>query len=198
MSLKVMVDVNEQKKSFSRWLVLELAPTINGNKPATILALKDTKYMALYSLWKRCGEKILARSILKHTVLKETPNSLIILFYHPESLEKCMVESTHRNFLEQRGYQVTKGLEHCLELLRTRFQHTCPHEIGLLLGIPLKDVLGFMGLNHLALTCRGLWCIYGEPSCSRALMECFKDDRKRILEMLRKGYTPLNLLSRPA
>lgn len=197
MSFKSVL-INEQKKSFSRWLVLELAPTIYGNKPATILCLKDTRHFPRYSLWKRCGENIMTKSVLKHLVLKETPASLIILFYHPASLHNCLTDSSHRRFLEQRGYRVKKGVAYCLALLRERFRCACPHEVGLLLGIPLKDVLGFMGLNCASITCRGLWCVYGEPTCSLALMERYTDDRKRVMEMLGQGHTPFNLLCKPA
>lgn len=194
MSLKLAYDADEQQRSFSEWIVMELAPTIYGHKPATILTLKDTKHMPSYSLWKKFGEYVLAGSVIRHKVLKETDHGMIMLFYHPHSLQKWIFARAHRDFLEQRGYQVERGLEDCLELLRERFQQTCPHEIGLLLGIPLKDVLGFMGLNKLSLTCRGLWCIYGEPACSIKLMKCFMEDRKRISELLKQGHPPQKLL----
>ena len=186
--------VDEPKKSFSRWLVLELAPTIYGHKPATILSFRDWEHMRLHSLWQRCGKNIIAKSRLKYMVLKESPASTVVLFYHPGILQKCITDNAHRDFLTRYGYQVDGGVDQCLIWLRERFQHTCPHEIGVLLGIPLKDVLGYMGLNQTKLTCRGLWCIYGEPSCSIALMERFMADRRRIIELLGEGHNPLRLL----
>ena len=181
-------------KSFARWLVLELAATIYGHKPATILSLQDRPQMPWYSLWEKCGDNIIARTRLKYKILRETPVSKVIFFYHPENLEKCIAQSGHRDFLAERGYPVGQGLERCLALLQQRFQQGCPHEVGLLLGIPLKDVLGFMGLNPSPLTCTGLWCVYGEPSCSLALMEGFVADRKRVIELLGRGHNPLKLL----
>lgn len=190
----IKIPITGYNKSFARWLVLELASTIYGHKPATILSVKDRPQMPWYSLWNRCGENIIARSRLKYKVLRETPASKVVLFYHPESLQACLMKSEHRDFLARHGYQAGQSVESCLEMLRERFQLGCPHEIGLFLGIPLKDVLGFMGENRASVTCQGLWCVYGEPSCSLALMERFVADRKRMIELLGGGQNPLKLL----
>lgn len=176
------------------WLVLELASTLCGNKPSTVLMLSDTKFMPLFSLWRKHGEDILKDSSLSYFILRETARSVTILFYRRACLQKCIQEKDHRTFLEQCGYPVEKGLEACLTVLRGRFRRTCPHEVGVLLGIPLKDVLGFMGLNQLPLTCRGMWKVYGDPACSLSTMRCFTEDRKRAEEHVRQGVTPYQLL----
>ena len=38
-----------------------------------------------------------------------------------------------------------------------------PHEIGIVLGYPLKDVAGFMGISRREFSCQGPWKIYGNP-----------------------------------
>lgn len=186
--------MSDTKDDFAKWLALELAPTIFGNKPATVLSLANTSSMPLFSMWQKYGQSVVEGSAVKKFTLRETAKSLTILFYHPESLTKCMEESSHKIFLHRCGYRPDAGLEQCLELLRKRYQHTCPHEIGLLLGIPLKDVLGFMGLSHLPLTCKGMWKIYGEPECSLSAMRCFLEDRRRVEEQLNLGKAPQQVL----
>ncbi|HBS57966.1 MAG TPA: DUF3793 domain-containing protein [Firmicutes bacterium] len=187
-------DWGEGADGLTEWLVLELAATLCGNKPSTVLSLTDTKFMPLFTLWRQYGEEILQDSNLSYFILRETQKSVTVLFYRRDRLEECIQENDHRTFLQQCGYPVRKGLDACLKVLRTRFQRTCPHEVGLLLGIPLKDVLGFMGLNQLSLTCRGMWHIYGDPECSLSAMRCFKNDRQRVEEHMRQGVAPARLL----
>jgi len=85
----IKLPITGYNKSFARWLVLELAPTIYGHKPATILSLKDRPRMPWHTLWEKCGENIITRSKLKYVVLRETPVSKVIFFYHPENLENA-------------------------------------------------------------------------------------------------------------
>ena len=55
-----------------------------------------------------------------------------------------------------------------LEEVGRRWRHKgqIPHEIGLALGYPIKDVLGYMGLVPLPCTGGCGWRIYGDPNPS--------------------------------
>lgn len=175
--------------SMAKWLAAELAPTIMGSKPSTVLSFRDHSYIPLLSLWRQYGQVILAGSPLQVWVLKETEQSMIILFYNPVFLNRWLRKRAHKAFLEKRGYCVEGGLERILETLHEKFQSGCPHEIGLILGIPLKDVIGFIELrcpNH----CKGQWKIYGCFEKSVRLMNRFQQDRVLIEEMLEKGFEP--------
>jgi hypothetical protein len=178
----------------AEWLALELAPTIRGNKPSTVLSFSNTKYMPLLNMWNKYGLRILQDSVIRFFHLRVTPTSVTVLFYRADMLKKCMEDMYHKEFLQRFGYPVDAGIDKCLALLRQRFQHSCPHEVGLLLGIPLKDVLGFMGLSHLPLTCRGLWQIYGDPESSLSTIQCFTEDRRCVAEQLERGLEPRQLL----
>lgn len=179
----------------SRWLVLELAATIIGSKPSTILSIVDTRNRPLLTLWRAFGPRILAGSPVCHLVLKETSDRLAILFYRRDMLERCINQPGHKEFLFRQGYPVECGLHACLRYLKRKFVGTCPHEIGILLGIPLKDVLGFMGLSDQPLCCRGCWHIYGNPECSLAVMKRFHDDRDIVAGWLESGWAPYMVLA---
>lgn len=94
-------------------------------------------------------------------------------------------DATFRNLRLQasshRGGYDTGSLAACIELLHKRICGTdlqstlsgsCafPHEIGLFLGYPFEDVMGFIenkGENYL---CSGCWKVY---SCEQDAKECF-------------------------
>ncbi len=179
---------------FYQWLTVELAPTIQGSKPSTILSLADSRYQAILTLWRRHGYGFIEQTMIQFRILRHSPASEIVLFYRSDVLEKCLQADLHQSFLADCGYPVAEGSEACLILLEHRFQSACPHEIGLLLGIPLKDVLGFMGLSDLPLTCRKEWCIYGDPADSMVRIQQFAADRSRIARCLLAGINAFDIL----
>lgn len=175
---------------FLEWLSLSLAPTLRGSKPSTILSLRDVRHLALLSIWRECGDAVMVNTPIRFRVLRRSPAVETVLFYRADLLEQCLADDSHRRFLSSQGYPVGDGVEPCLAVLEERFRHCCPHEIGLLLGIPLKDVLGFMEMSDLPLTCRGEWCVYGDPEVSLSAMRQFEDDRSCIACLLSSGINP--------
>lgn len=184
-----------ERNTFACWLAQQLAPTICGSKPATILTLADGKHLPLYGWWERFGEGILADTGIERRIFVRDAARLIVLFYRPEVLRRHLEHGETKRFLSRLGYPVGKGLEGCLEVLKERFRERCPHEIGVFLGIPLKDVMGFMGLSGEPLSCRGEWCVFGEAAQSLGAMRRFADDRDLVAERLRQGRCPLAVLA---
>ena len=180
---------------FMKWLTTELAPTLLGNKPATVLSLMNSTYQATLTMWRNHGRDALTHSRLRFLTLRTGPNLETVLFYRPDTLQRCITDKDHQDLLKELGYPVEAGLEHCLDLLRERFRYSCPHEVGILLGIPLKDVLGFMDKADLQLTCRKEWCVYGNPAASLAVMETFAADRSKVSWLIEQGADPYELMN---
>ncbi len=179
---------------FFKWLIVELAPTILGEKPATLLSFADSRRFPRLTFWRKFGAVFLRQSTIKWSVVRETNDNLTILFYHPDSLECCLKQADHCRFLEEFGYKADCPLCETMECLKQRYQNGCPHEIGVLLGIPLKDVLGFMGKGQECLSCRGMWCIYGDPRLSLEVMKKIDESKTYAAKLLNKGIIPRNIL----
>ncbi|EGO65706.1 DUF3793 family protein [Acetonema longum] len=176
------------------WLVSNIAPTLTGNKPATVLTFINTRQEPLLAAWRKTGKEVLAGSMVRHRVLSRSANRETVLFYRSAVLDQCIQHNLHRVFLAKLGYPVHSGLDACLDMMEERFQGCCPHEVGILLGIPLKDVLGFMGLTDEPLTCRREWCIYGCPKESLAVIERYEADRVRMCTLMAQGMAPAQIL----
>lgn len=192
-----VLDANSSERKidqFFEWLSLALAPTLCGSKPSTILSLRDVRHLALLSIWREGGSAVLQNTTLRFKVLRRASSVETVLFYRIDLLEQCLADEHHRWFLAGQGYPVNEGVEPCLAVLQERFRDCCPHEIGLLLGIPLKDVLGFMAMTNLPLTCRGEWCVYGDPEASLSAMRRFEDDRSSIACLLSSGMNPYEII----
>lgn len=189
-----MLEDSSEVSQFYQWLTVELAPTIQGSKPSIILSLADSHYKSTLTLWRHYGYAFIEQTMIRFRILRQCSSQEIVLFYRTDALEKCLQDELHQQFLVGCGYPVTEGIEACLVLLERRFQSACPHEIGLLLGIPLKDVLGFMGLSNLPLTCRKEWCIYGDPRDSMMRMQKFAEDRSFISRCVIAGMNVFDIL----
>lgn len=186
---------DREKALFAAWLAEELAPTLCGSKPATILTLSDTKKLKLFRWWGQYGEAVMAETPVRYIIMADQPGRNTILFYRRDLLEDCLTEPERRDFFRQLGYPVEQGLEDCLAVLKRKFADGCPHEIGLFLGIPLRDVLGFMGFSGEPLACRSHWCIFGDPAQSLTLIEQHNADKGIVQSLLSRGFCPLAMLA---
>jgi len=98
-------------------------------------------------------------------------------------------------FLRKAGYSDPTDLNRTLAELKSRFagKHF-PHEVGAILGYPLKDVAGFMGWAPLPVTGQGPWKICGPPERSLSLAEEFLNCRCRMAQRLACCSTPFDCL----
>jgi len=171
----------EEWKRFLAWFLVEIAPTLICKKPGTILNFIDTEQMKMYSLWQRYGEKAMRFLKLHWIVVHQCARGVRVLFYHPEGLRRQLAVREHREFLSRFGYTDEMTVEEKLQHFKERFKCCCPHEMGILLGIPLKDVLGFMGIGDACRSCSGMWQVYGDPTYSLQLM----DEWRAAMDMMR-------------
>lgn len=179
---------------FCKWLAVELAPTIYREKPATLLNLMDTSKSPMKTLWLSHGQDLLANSNVKWLLLKEEADSLKILFYHVELLNEFVTDDHNRRFLQTFGYDDGMNLEELLAYFKERFQSICPHEMGILLGIPLKDVRGFMGISGECHTCQGMWKVYGDPVSSLSMMQRMEDVKSKVADWMMEGQGVIGVL----
>jgi hypothetical protein len=87
------------------------------------------------------------------------------------------------------GCGETPSLTDDLNWLENRFHafsQSFPHEIGLFLGYPLKDVEGFIRNQQTSVAGRTLWRVFGEPTESLALMQRFRSARVRLARALQR------------
>jgi hypothetical protein len=99
-----------------------------------------------------------------------------------------------KRFLQGCGYE-SGSIEYALEVLEHRYAASgCPPEIGIFLGIPLKDVMGFMGLSSLENTKCGMWRVYGDPAASERKMDEYRNAKSAISGRLFAGEDPTSII----
>lgn len=200
MCWKKFLQIQDSKNDvdfFFKWLAVELAPTIYGEKPGTILNLMNSSKILMKTMWLQYGQEILANSNVEWLILKEDPISMKILFYRVDLLSSYVNDEHNRRFLEGFGYHASMNLQDLLLHFKGRFQYMCPHEMGILLGIPLKDVMGFMGMGEECHTCQGMWKVYGDPEDSLSIMQRMEEMKSQVADWMMQGYRVTDVLCGP-
>ena len=192
----------KDRDCLASFLVLELAEVLQGAKPANLVCLANKRRSCgrnLYLLWKEHGAALLEESGLKVKVLADRGDSLLLLLYRPEALGALLGQKSVRIILGKAGYPDPDDFEKVLSELETRVGgEGFPHEIGVFLGYPLKDVVGFMGWARLSFTCQGPWKIFGNPAQSLRLAEIHRECRCEMSLQLVSGSSPHDCLKRAA
>lgn len=187
-----------ERECLASYLALEAAEVIGGAKPANLLNLTDRERPCgrnLFRLWRRHGERLLAWSGLAARELVRRDDGVLLLIYRPEGLAGHLATPKVANFLRRAGYRQPAALDGLLTELAGRCTAAgFPHEIGAILGYPLKDVAGFMGWVRLPVTGQGPWRIYGDPRPSLDVVAACRGCRNRMAQRLLAGGSPFECL----
>ena len=135
------------------------------------------------------------------TLLRCKGGKALVYVYRPDDLACALEDADTRRFLSACGY-AGFGVEDAIRTLRKRLRDTdaFPHEIGVFLGYPLADVLGFIangGRNCLACGC---WKVYSDPCCALRAFARY-EKCKTVYQRLFASGCPLSKLTvarRPA
>lgn len=171
-------------------LMLECSEVLAGVKPANLVSrVNRTRSCGrnLYRIWQLHHEEIAIRLPGLHfMVLQTRERALLLLCFNRDHLERHLSHAGIRTILHKAGYLKHDSLDALLGELCRRIdaKGSFPHEIGLFIGYPAKDVAAFMGLVKLPFSCQGPWKIFGKPEQSLELAEQFRCCRRKMGDIL--------------
>ena len=188
-----------------KYLMVKLAPVLVKLKPSSLLVLCNCGKSGRenhYDLWKEQKAGIAGVLGISFKELKNTSRGKQVLFYNPQTLFDTITQPVNLAYLKRFGYLSCKTIEDYLEALKTRFcapdasasggnNSSFPHEIGLFLGYPLKDVKGFIEKGSLPLIKIGNWQVFGSPEESMQLMQIHKKAEDVFLKFIENQKNPL-------
>ena len=186
-------------RTFEAVLVRQCAPTLAGMKPGSIFCFNHSPLEV--SRQKVCQwNKQLEPFGLTVQILLERPGSgsVIVFVYRHVRLEQMLSDDAYQSFLAEAGYERT-NLDGLLEQLSYRLwtQPEFPHEIGVFLGYPLRDVIGFIENHGRNFTCCGFWKSYGDPAEMQVCFACYRRCIQTYVAMFEQGI-PIERLAVPA
>ncbi len=177
------------------YLARHCAPTLLGAKAASLVSLPYKDFPDLPQLAKEYTGQYAACG-LAFLPLCECKQRRLLLVYRPASLKNSLSAPQAAAILRGFGYDTGQGLDGMLAALRGRFAGACgfPHEIGLFLDYPPKDVQAFIETGGEGCKLCGYWKVYHDVEAARERFACFDACRACLGRMLAAGNTISQLL----
>lgn len=193
----------EPRHCLAAFLALGTAEVLAGVKPANLLRINNRHYPCgrnMYQLWQQYGHELLVNSPIVAATMRSSDSGVLLLLYSPTLLQRRLNSRSARTFLHSLSYRDPHNINKTLADLTSHFvDDEFPHEIGLFLGYPLKDVTAFMGRTKLTATAQRLWKIYGHPRRSIALADLYLQQHQKVAFALRNNqHCSFQLLQRGA
>ena len=168
------------------------APVITGLKPSAIITVTKAEKQILEELFS--GTEICVISL--HSGKKES-----ILLYQREKLEELLSRKTVQSFLQSLavGYE-SFSLEEVFRHFTVRFaqykekQADFPHEVGVFLGYPLRDVKIYMKNPLAKAKLTGYWKVFNEVESALSCFQAYDMCIQSFTLMLKSGLSCRDLV----
>ena len=138
-TLHLMLKLNTE--DLDTQVALQCAPLLTGMKISNLLTVGRSKRAAVLELFKETA--------VSCCILYESSEKPTFILYIRQALEMYLDRPEVRVLMDRFGYRGW-DLEEILSLVSIKYEEHMeeragfPHEIGLLLGYPAKDVTGFI------------------------------------------------------
>lgn len=183
-------------KTLEEMMVEQCAPTLAGVKPANLFRCAD--HVDLYRSVYEWNEKLREHGV-RIRVLKRCrkTNACLVYVFRQDQLIRALGQQDTVNFLEENGYDMSGNMESVLCQLSRRLclQKDFPHEIGIFLGYPLCDVVGFIENKGLNYSYSGHWKSYGDAEQARRTFAAYKKCTAIYKRMFRRGMPLIKMVA---
>ena len=187
-----------------RAIIDHASPTLARLKPGSLINLETGE--GFFEEFTGLSEELREKGV-RLTILRLCGGKALVYVYRPLDLEHILHDREVQGFLASCGY-IRFDADSAIQTLRQRLncsvassQNTdsFPHEIGVFLGYPLEDVVGFIengGRNCLACGC---WKVYSNPCCALRTFRRFEKCKSVYQRLFAQGcpLTRLTVVGRP-
>lgn len=176
------------REGFEQLMGFHAAPMLVGLRPASLLSFRRDKFADFDALLEDYRPCFSCKGIEIFPVAQGEVY-VLLLFYRAELLKQQFQDKAVQKVLRQYGYPCEEGLTACLHYLqlRMRLKKSFPHEIGLFLGYPVADVVGFITHKGQDFCYSGYWKVYANEEETRALFDCYAHCTEEFCAKLEAG-----------
>ncbi len=159
-----------------------------GIKASNLIRCELHKYHNAEATIARLADR-LASSGISMRIVHRNSSSVLLLVHRHNVLDNALSQGDVRQFMVQYGYSVDWDICQCIDRLSDRIatNGNFPHEIGLFLGYPLEDVVGF--INKDTSKYSGLWKVYGDVNRAKAKFMQIDRCHRGIMRRIALGHT---------
>lgn len=165
-------------------LVFECAPLLSGLRPANIINISRNEFQNLRHL--------LNGTDISFYRLSSTKDKISVLLYRYSMLIEYFNQSGVKKLLHKLGYRA-EDIYGLLYLFSMRYKNYVegkgdfPHEMGVFLGYPIEDVIGFIDNNGKNFLCIGYWKVYKDVGQKKRLFQNFEKSKEIMMKLVLYG-----------
>lgn len=168
-------------------LIAHCSPTLASLKPASLFRMPCNSASELAQAMLH-GRSLVSQKGVSLFVLQYNRTSALVYACRKSMLERTLALPCVSAFLQPLGY-CPNNVDACIAHLASRIQKSgsFPHEIGLFLGYPFEDVLGFIRTGGKDCKCTGYWKVYGDEAAAKKTFEKFDHCKQVYNRCFRQG-----------
>ncbi len=169
------------------YLIHHCSPTLASLKTANLVNMPYNNFDEFTDSIDKWNKEFENKG-LELLILRVNDAKALVYVYRKTKLQKDLNKSGVKEFLKENGYE-NNDADYCVKMLRQKLENKkeFPHEIGLFLGYPLGDVVGF--INNCGKNCKisGCWKVYCNECEAIKTFTKFKKCRKLYEKLWLEG-----------
>lgn len=179
--------------SLEKYLVEYCAPTLASLKTANMFSMTITDEEDFQTQLQNMNRWLEKKGLLL-TELRRRGDFALLYVCRKSHLQRDLEREDIQAFLKYYGYEHA-NLETALKRLKMRLAESqdFPHEIGVFLGYPLEDVVGFIENGGKNCKCSGIWKVYSDESEARRLFAAFLQCKDVYMKLWNQGRPIWNM-----
>ncbi|SKB89271.1 Protein of unknown function [Lachnospiraceae bacterium] len=182
-----IIDFREVEHS----LIYQCAPVLSGLKMSNLLILDREIVAAALMIIRSVG--------LSFYVLYRNEKKITFIVFHEDELRRVLREKRNVSFLKKRGYP-SGPLQRVMMEAASRYRACMdgkagfPDELGLFLGYPFEDVIGYIEQNGRNFLLNGYWKVYSDPEAAAERFESYDVITEKMMREVISGKSILRVI----
>lgn len=173
-------------------LINYASQTLANKKIASLFTFKNTTNIDIEKMVFEWNQVLNEKNVYVE-ILNNNISSAQIYAYRPHKLKYVLNEAKTKSLLESFGYK-TNDLNQCINHLKFRYKiENFPHEIGIFLGYPFEDVIGFIENKGSKFLINGYWKVYSNEDQKIKIFNNYNNIKKSY-KILFERYNDISKL----
>lgn len=201
------IDENQTYSYVKYMLANSCMPTLLGVKPSCMITV-NKKYIENKQEFLKYLVLELQQFECEYSLIYEEEQSYTLFLYNPEVMHKTLTKEESKEVLVYYGYDFKNhALIETINRLKNRYvayklkKSEFPHELGVLLGYPIEDVIDYIKNDGKNFKSCGYWKVYHNVEQAEKMFAFFRlvrEDALRIISTrknlfdIKASYSSLN------
>ena len=187
------MSIAERSAYLERLLIEHCSPTLASIKTGNLFTVSYDNRTQLKEVVRIWNERFRSKGITVY-VLKAGGGKAMLYVYRKARLKEDLKKSGVKLFMKSCGYSSTE-VDYAVRRLSGRISESesFPHEIGLFLGYPLGDVIGFIDNGGKNCKLTGYWKVYCNEEEAEKTFKKFSKCRSVYSKLWEQGRSVMQL-----